>query len=489
MERLHSDVAYLSATELLRRLDAGATTSAQIVEALLQRIAEIDSAGTSVALRSILAIAPDARAIAEACDAERAQGILRGPLHGLPVVVKDNIEVMGLPSAAGSLALVDAPVAADADVVQTLKHAGAIVMASTNCSEWANMRSGASTSGWSALGGLTANPWALDRSAGGSSSGSGAALAAGLSPLALGTETDGSIVCPSAVNGVVGLKPTVGRLSVTGIVPISHSQDTPGPMGRSVGDVALMWRVLSSDSPSTRLAKDLRIGVVPQWSSGRTHTDDLFGEVVEHLRRQTVFAAIDTCEVPEMTAAHHQDEYTVLLAELHDDMAHYLQQRRPNARVKTLRDIVAFNREHADLELQHFGQEHFELALERGGASADSQAALARNQAWAREQCLDPALSSFDVLIAPTYAPAWKHDFVLGHPSIGGAVTSPAAVAGYPLLSLPIGLVHGLPVGMTIVGAPHSEAVILEAAAAIEDALALNANNDWRPSFTMPSRG
>lgn len=482
-------IAYADVTALRAKLDDGSLTSLQLVDTLLQRIAAIDAADTSVALRSILSVATDAREQAARCDAERAEGRASGRLHGIPVVIKDNIEALGLPCTAGSLALLASPVPGDAPIVSALRDAGAVVMASTNLSEWANMRSPMSSSGWSAVGGLVSNPWALDRSAGGSSSGSGAALAAGLAPLAIGTETDGSIVCPAALNGVVGLKPTVGSLPVAGIVPISHSQDTPGPMARTVADVRMLWQALTGEQPECPSISALRLAAVPAWLTGHGPTDSCFEHVVDHLRASGVFADVKSIEVPVMDDAHGEDEYTVLLAELHDDMERYLDRRQPVTGVRTLADLVAFNAAHADRELVHFGQEHFSRAVARGGLDDAARSARERGLQWARGQCLDPALATSDVLLAPTYAPAWKHDFVLGHPRIGGAVTSPAAVAGYPLLSLPMGRIGGLPVGLTLVGGPHSETVLLEVAAAIEQLLDVRADPAWHPAFTQPGRG
>lgn len=482
-------LAYADAATLRAALDDGTLTSESLVVALLARIDAIDTPQSATSLRSILAIASDAVEQARARDAERRAGTARGPLHGIPVLVKDNIEALGLPATAGSLALIDSPPVADAPVVARLRAAGAIVLGATNLSEWANMRSPMSSSGWSAVGGLVANPWALDRSAGGSSSGSGAALAAGLAPLALGTETDGSIVCPAALNGVVGLKPTVGALPVTGIVPIAHSQDTPGPMARRVVDVRLLWEALSGAPVLPADVAGLRLAAVPQWYSGHAATDAQFAAVRTRLEEAGLFAEVAEVEVPPMGDEPGLDEYAVLLAELHDDLGAYLQRRQPASGVRSLADVIAFNRDHSDLELAHFGQEHFERALERGGVDAESVAARARGVEWARDQCLDPALDRFDLLIAPTYVPAWKHDFVLGHPHIGGAVTSPAAVAGYPLLSLPIGLVGGLPVGMALVGRAGSEATLLAVAESIECLLDLDRNGAWRPGFTPPGRG
>lgn len=482
-------LAFANLHELESALSAGTLTSVALVQALLDRVAAIDAPGTPIELRSVLALAADALDQARLCDEERARGERRGILHGIPMLIKDNIEARGLPCTAGSRALADSPVPIDAPVVARLRGAGAIIMGSTNLSEWANMRSPMSTSGWSAVGGLVANPWALDRSAGGSSSGSGAALAAGLAPLALGTETDGSIVCPAALNGVVGMKPTVGALPVDRIVPISHSQDTPGPMARCVDDVRVLWEVLSGVSAAPVDVARLRLAEVPVWRSGLETADTQFADVLARIREAALFAAVGEVEVPAMGEAEQLDEYTVLLAELHDDLASYLVRRQPASGVRSVADVMAFNLAHAEEELARFGQEHFARAVARGGVDAASQEARTRGLRWAREECLDPALAQWDVLLAPTYVPAWKHDFVLGHPHIGGAVTSPAAVAGYPILSLPMGLVAGLPVGLAMVGRPGEESVLLAAAAAVESLLALDGAGAWRPGFCPPARG
>ena len=267
--------------DLSRALDEGHLSSVDLAEALLARIAAIDAAGSDIALRSVLALADDALETAESRDGERAAGHIRGPLHGVPVLVKDNIEAVGLPGSAGSLALADRAVVADAPLVARLRDAGAIILGSTNLSEWANFRSPNSTSGWSAMGGLTGNPWALDRSAGGSSSGSGAAVAAGLAPFAIGTETNGSITCPAALNGVVGLKPTVGSVPTVGVVPISASQDVPGPLARTVLDTAIVYEVISGrrdcvEACAPAPAASLTVGVVEAWLSGDSrHRRDL----------------------------------------------------------------------------------------------------------------------------------------------------------------------------------------------------------------------
>lgn len=462
-------------------------SSTQQVSATLHRIAELDAPTSPVALRSVLAVADDAVAHAATLDAERATGRVRGPLHGVPVLVKDNIEALGLPCTAGSLALADHPPLADAPLVARLRAAGAVIVGATNLSEWANIRSAQSSSGWSAVGGLTKNPWSLDRSAGGSSSGSGAAVAAGLTRLAVGTETDGSIVCPASLNGVVGIKPTIGSVPAAQVVPISHSQDVPGPLAATVAEAATMLSVLADvpmlERSVARVTVDgLRIGIAEPWFTGHTATDALFHEVATRIGR--LVGSLTTASVPATPAEVQGDEFTVLMCELLDDLTDYLGRRRvPNLR--TLHDVIAFNDTHADVELAHFGQELFHMAAASGGTDTDTyRAARARAVAWARNDCFAPAFEHHDLLVSPTYAPAWVTDFATGHPSAGGNVTSPAAIAGYPIMSLPMGLVGGLPVGLAIVGPPRSEASMIALAQAIETELALVNDAAWGPTFT-----
>ena len=351
-----------------------------VVRTLLDRIAALDGPG-EIHLQAVLALAPDALTVAEQLDAERAAGRVRGPLHGVPVLIKDNIEAVGLPGSAGSQALADRTVTRDAPLVARLRDAGLLVLGSTNLSEWANIRSSRSTSGWSAIGGLTGNPWALDRSAGGSSSGSGAALAGGLAPLAIGTETDGSITCPSSLNGCVGLKPTVGLLPTEGVVPISGSQDAPGPMSRSVHDAALLLDALAGTALygaacGTASLDETTLGIAEAWLSGHPATDALFAATIETLRSHGVTVTTVDVSPPDTFG---DDELVVLLAELQTDLDAYLA-ARPGNGPASLADVVAFNREHAAGELAHFGQELFEQALTSGGRSPPEYAeARARN--------------------------------------------------------------------------------------------------------------
>ncbi len=487
-------LAAASAAEIAADLAAGRATSVLITRTLLERIAAIDGPGETH-LRAVLALAPDAIARAEQLDAERAAGNLRGPLHGVPVLIKDNIEAVGLPGCAGSLALAGRAVTHDSPLVTRLRDAGLVVLGATNLSEWANIRSSRSTSGWSAVGGLTGNPWALDRSAGGSSSGSGAAVAGGLAPLAIGTETDGSITCPSSLNGCVGLKPTVGLLPTDGIVPISGSQDAPGPMARSVRDAALLLDALTGTNGyggvcGTVALDETAFGVAEAWLSGHAGTDALFAATVETLRGHG--ATVTTADVaPPDTFG--EDEFIVLLAELQTDLDAYLASR-PGDGPASLADVVAFNIEHAAAELAHFGQEHFEQALASGGRASPAYVeARARNLDQVLAGCLEPALAvagAPDVLIAPAYAPAWKSDLVNGDSSIGGGLASAApSIAGWPVLCIPMGLVDGLPVGLVLIGQAHSEAKLLAIGHAVESALGLRESGVLAPTWKPATRG
>ncbi len=486
-------LATATAAEIAADLAAGRTTSVALVRALLERIEAVDRPGDTH-LNSVLALAPDALATAERLDAERTAGTVRGPLHGVPVLIKDNIEAIGLPGTAGSLALADRPVHRDAPIVTRLRDAGLVVLGSTNLSEWANIRSAHSTSGWSGAGGLTGNPWGLDRSAGGSSSGSGAAVAGGLAPLAIGTETDGSITCPSSLNGIVGLKPTIGLVPTSGIVPISGSQDMPGPMARSVHDAALLLDALTGSDEyaaacGTATPAGLRLGVAAGWLTGHPGTDTVFLGVTDSL-----FTAGVTLVTSEVTASNFLgvDELTVLLSELLDDMDAYLA-GRPGDGVRSLADVVEFNRVNAHDELAHFGQEFFEMALETGGRAGEGyDGARARCLEWAVDQNLQAAFDAEDApefLVAPGYWPAWKSDLVTGD-HFGGGNASPApSIAGWPVICLPMGVVGGLPVGLVLIGRPNTEARLIAAAYAVEEVIGLQGTSSLTPTWTPAARG
>ena len=438
------------------------------VERAFARIDEVDGIVRSVCTRNDGALAQ-----ARERDAEPA----RGPLHGRPVLVKDNVDTADLPTTAGSLALADQPPPShDALLVQRLRAAGMVVIGKANLSEWANIRDEASTSGWSAYGGLTRNPYALNRSAGGSSSGSGAAVAAGITSYAVGTETDGSITCPAAFNGCVGIKPTVGLVPTQGVVPVSPSQDVPGPLAPTVREAAALLEVLSggavdyaSHAVEGRLVGK-RIGLPRKefWGYSR-HADDLAEHAVGLLAAQGA-TIVDDADVT-FTEADFGDELLVILAELKAAMGDYLASR-PGDGPRTLADVVAFNRDHADVELAHFGQSLFERSLTGPDVTSREYVdARARCLRHAREEGIDAVLRvhDLDALVTPSYAPACPIDLVNAeaHP---GSCTGPAAVAGYPLLTVPTGLAAGLPVAVSFWGTAGSEATLVEVAHGYERA-------------------
>ena len=478
-------LAFLSVEEIAQRLEAGDVTSLQLVDMFLARIGAIDVAGTDVALNSIAAISPDARVVAMERDDERGAGISRGALHGIPVLIKDNIEALGLPGLAGSTALLGRP-SRDASLVTRLRDAGAIILASTNLSQWANIRSPRSTSGYSSSAGLVSNPWALDRSAGGSSSGSGAALAAGLAPLAVGTETDGSIICPASINGVVGLKPTVGNVPTTHVVPISASQDSPGPMGRCVNDVALLYGVLAQSGPPHEIATPTFV-VASNWRTGHPQTDQLFDEVVDVLREGGLH--IPGRELAQPSEQVGNDEGVVMFAELLDDLGAYLEDR-PGDGVRSLADVIVYEDEHREREQVYFGHEYFLTAIHTGGRGGPVYAdARERSLTWAIDTCLMPGLEGVDVVIAPAYGPSWKSDLIVGvHPGPASCATTASAIAGWPIMCLPIGLIQGLPIGLAIIGRAHSEWTMIEAARRIEAILERRSPLP-APLWKQPSRG
>jgi amidase len=472
--------------ELQAQMKAGALSAAALTQFYLKRIDAIDRHGPM--LRSVIEINPDAMAIAASLDRERRQKGPRGPLHGIPVLIKDNIATRDrMQTTAGSLALVGAKAPRDAFLVTRLREAGAVILGKTNLSEWANIRSSHSTSGWSARGGLTRNPYALERNTSGSSSGSAVSIAAGLAAVAIGTETDGSIVSPSSMAGLVGFKPTLGLVSRDGIVPIAHSQDTAGPMARSVADAAAVLQVIAGADQrdkatleSQRAAVDYLAALDRQGLKGArlglarnpfvTHANvlALADEAVKRLK--ALGATVIDVEIPN-TDKYGETELEVLLHELKADLNAYLAEFAPGAPVKSLADIIAFNEKHRDREMPYFGQEFFLQAQEKGGLDSPAYlAALENNRRYSRAEGIDKVMDEhrLDALIAPTSGPAWMTDLVNGDRDTGG-FSSPAAVAGYPHVTVPSGMVNGvLPVGLSFVGRPYSEAVLLRFAYAFE---------------------
>ncbi len=463
------------------------TGSQHEVEQALARIDEVDGLVASVCTRNDAA--PEQ---ARQRDAEARAGRSRGPLHGRPVLVKDNVDTAELPTTAGSLALSGLPnPSQDAALVRRLRDAGMVVIGKANLSEWANIRDAASTSGWSAYGGLTRNPYALNRSAGGSSSGSGAALAAGVTPFAVGTETDGSITCPAAFNGCVGIKPTVGLVPTRGVVPVSASQDSPGAMAMTVRDAAALLGVLADGDTDYaahavpgRLA-GRRIGVPRRTFWGySSHAD-------EHAERAVALLAAEGATVVDHTDldafADHDpaDELLVLLAELRAGLAGYLS-TRPGDGPRTLEEVVAFNVEHAEDELAHFGQSLFEQALAGPDVHSEEYAAArARCLAHGRDDGIDAVLRAhrLDALVTPSYSPAVPIDLVNAEAHTGSC-SSPAAVAGYPLLTVPTGLAAGLPVAVSFWGTAGSEATLVEIAHGYETARDRDTGPLPAPTFT-----
>uniref|UniRef100_UPI004049AF92 amidase family protein n=1 Tax=Candidatus Planktophila sp. TaxID=2175601 RepID=UPI004049AF92 len=437
-------------------------------EASLTKIADIDKSGFQ--LNSVLAVT-------ENLNFNEADG----PLAGVPILIKDNIEALGLPATAGSLALAETPVVRDSTIAKRLRAAGATIIGSTNLSEWANIRSGKSTSGWSAVGGLTANPWKHAHSAGGSSSGSGAAVGAGIVSMAVGSETDGSIVCPASLNGCVGIKPTVGSIPRDAMIPISASQDTPGPMAQSVAQAALLLEVLTGKAGyqlAVNGSSEIRIGVVKEWVTQNPGTNQLFQELVSKLSKQVKIVEIS---LPAPSDQEGESEFKVLMHELNEDLASYLATRQ-GARVKTLQDVVDFNLANKGSELQHFGQEYFDMALKLGGRNNDYQKLRSENLDWAINQVLNPAFEKFDILIGETYAPAWKSNLG-GGDDYGSAswISMAPAIAGTPIGALPMGLVDGLPVGVGVVARANQEDRLVQAMALIERVLDLGV---LQPTFT-----
>ena len=436
-------------------------------ERSLSKIAEIDASGYQ--LNSVLAVTENL--IFNDVD---------GPLAGVPILIKDNIEALGLPATAGSLALANTPVVRDSTIAKRLRAAGATIIGSTNLSEWANIRSGKSTSGWSAVGGLTANPWKHAHSAGGSSSGSGAAVGAGIVSMAVGSETDGSIVCPASLNGCVGIKPTVGSIPRDAMIPISASQDTPGPMAQSVAQAALLLEVLTGKSgyqSAGNGSSEIRIGVVKEWVTENPGTNQLFQELVSKLSKQVKIVEIS---LPAPSDQEGESEFKVLMHELNEDLATYLLTRQ-GARVKTLQDVVDFNLANKGAELQHFGQEYFDMALKLGGRNSDYQKLRSENLDWAVNKVLTPAFEKFDILIGETYAPAWKSNLG-GGDDYGSAswISMAPAIAGTPIGALPMGLVDGLPVAVGVVARVNQEERLIQAMALIEKTLDLGV---LKPTF------
>ena len=481
-----------TAGQLQDWMTSGRYTSRQLTELYLKRIDEIDRGGP--ALRSVIEVNPDALAIADALDAERKAKGPRGPLHGIPILIKENIDTGDkMLTTAGSLALEGTRPAKDAVLVERLRAAGAVVLGKTNLSEWANFRSTRSSSGWSGRGGQVKNPYALDRNPCGSSSGTGAAIAANLAAIGVGTETDGSIVCPSGANGLVGIKPTVGLISRTGVIPISHTQDSAGPMARTVADAALLLGAMAGEDTADAATKGSAGHVPPGGSyAGALRADALKGARIGIARKQyfgysdaadaltnqaiaDMKAAgaviVDPADIP--TASKMDGcEMEILLYEFKADLDAYLAARGPASPVKSLADLIAFNEREKAREMPSFGQEMLLRAQKKGPLTSPAyRAARATCRSLAREQGIDLVLKThrLDAIVAPTGSPAWTTDLVNGD-HFTGASSTPAAVAGYPSIAVPAGQAFGLPVGISFIGTAWSEPKLIALAYAYEQA-------------------
>jgi amidase len=503
-------------TELQERLQSGEFTARSLVEKYLERIAEIDKQGP--AINAVIELNPDALSIADALDAERRHGGPRGPLHGVPVLLKDNMGTADrMATTAGSLALAGFIPGKDAGIVRRLRDRGAVILGKANLSEWADFRSSYSSSGWSGRGGQTRNPYSLDRNPNGSSSGSAAAVAANMCAVAVGTETDGSIVGPASANGIVGIKPTIGLVSRAGIIPISHNQDTAGPLCRTVADAALVLGELAGidpDDPATRGSKQksaanyapflyrdglrgARIGVVRNSfeftaTGGSAEGGELIGRVFDEAVRAVKQAGailVDPIEMKSL-AELGESELEVLLYDFKADLNAYLAAFAANAPVHSLEDIIEFNERNRDREMPYFGQDILLQAQAKGQRTEPAyRDALIRSRRLAREEGIDAVMDRYrlDALIGPTTGPAWVTDLVNGDHDPGG-VFPLAAVAGYPNINVPMGFIFGLPVGISFFGRAWTEGPLIRMAHSFEQTTKARRTPTFSASVQLPQR-
>lgn len=479
----------ITIADLQKGMISGKYTARSIAEKYIARISEIDKKGP--ALNSIIELNPDALAIAAGLDKERKAKGPRGPLHGIPVVIKDNIDTADkMATTAGSLALVGSKPPADSFLVQRLRAAGAVILGKTNLSEWANIRASRSTSGWSGRGGLTKNPYALDRNCSGSSSGTGASVASSLCTVGVGTETDGSIVSPSSINGLVGIKPTVGLISRTGVIPISHTQDTAGPMARTVRDAAILLGALAGIDPDDKATaasqgksfadytqfldpkglQGARLGVVRRYFGFHDDVDALMHEAFDVLKKNGAII-VDPADADTLGQLGDA-EGIVLQYDLKADLNAYLARLGPNAPVNSLKEIIEFNDRNKKKELAYFNQDTFIKSEARGPLTDKAYVdAHDKNLRLSRAEGIDAIMDKFklDALIAPTDGPAWVTDLVTGDHFLASTSTA-AAVAGYPHITVPAGFVFGLPIGISFFGRAWSESVLIKLAYAFEQA-------------------
>jgi amidase len=493
-------------SDLQQRMEAGELTARRIAELYTERISAVDKNGPYV--NSIIEINPDALEIADTLDAERKAGKVRGPLHGIPILIKDNIDTADkMQTTAGSLALEGHIASKDAFIVKQLRRAGALILGKTNLSEWANFRGKHSVSGWSSRGGLTRNPYALDRSASGSSSGSGAAVAANLSAAAVGTETDGSIISPSHANGIVGIKPTLGLLSRSGIIPIAHSQDTPGPMARTVADAAILLGAMTGvdgQDPATRGSrkrgasnytkfldreglKGARIGVARNMAGTNPRVTKIFEHCIEVMKHLGA-VIIDPADVPNFDK-FGKTEGEVLHYEFKADLNKYLESLDGMARVHSMEDVIKFNEENSHRVMPYFGQEHMLLAQEKKSLRDKKyREALAKNLRLTRREGIDAAMRKhkLDAIIVPSGGPIWLIDLVDGDSNNWDMEsTSPAAVAGYPHITVPAGYIFGLPVGISFFAQAWQEPALIKFAYAFEQATQFRRQPRYLPTATL----
>ncbi len=477
----------ITVSELQDGMKSGEFTARSLVEKYSARIEEIDKSGP--AINSVLELNPDALSIADALDRERKAKGPRGPMHGIPVLIKDNIDTADkMMTTAGSLALIGSKPAQDSFVAQKLRSAGAVILGKTNLSEWANIRSSHSTSGWSGRGGLTKNPYALDRNPCGSSSGTGAGISANLCAVGIGTETDGSIVCPSSSNGLAGIKPTVGLVSRSGIIPISHTQDGAGPMCRTIRDAAILLGALTGVDPGDSATgasvgksytdytqfcdpnslKGARIGVARKYFGFSEAVDALMEQSLDAMKKQGA-TLVDPADI-ETFGKFDDTELLVFMYELKADLNAYLARLGPSAPVRTLKDIIDFNDRNRQKEMPYFGQDLFVKAEAKGPLTEKEYLdALAKNHRLARIEGIDATLDKFhlDAMVAPTGGPAWITDLLNGDHVAGGS-SNAAAVAGYPNINMTAGFISGLPVGISFFGRAWSEPVLIRLAFAFE---------------------
>lgn len=492
--------------DLKQKFESDELTARQVTDLYLSRIEAVDKNGPHI--NAIIEVNPNSLEMASALDAERKKGKVRGALHGIPVLLKDNIDTRdNMQTTAGSLALEGNYAARDAFIVKQLRKAGAVILGKTNLSEWANFRGKRSVSGWSSRGGLTRNPYALDRSACGSSSGSGAAIAANLSVGAVGTETDGSIICPAQTNGIVGIKPTLGLLSRSGIIPIAHSQDTPGPMTRTVADAAILLGAMTgvdAGDPATRPSKKrglsnyakfleldglkgARIGVARNMAGSNPRITKIFETCLDAMKHLGA-VIVDPADVKYFDK-FSDSEMEVLHFEFKADLNAYLGELDPSVRVHSMGDVIRFNEENSDQVMPYFGQEHLTMALERGSLkSRKYKSALAKNLRLARKQGIDATMKKYklDAIVVPSGGPAWVIDLANGD-AINWDMesTSPAAVAGYPHITVPAGYVFGLPVGVSFFSTAWQEPTLIRLAYAFEQATQFRRQPRFLPTANL----